>query len=115
MRGSAEFVLAVTASGYGKRVPVRKLPRTNRGTQGVRLSTPPLAGATVVGLGDTVVIATRRGKVEAIAVADVPQKGRRARGVRLVALDRGDQVSTVALVPRGAAGGVSVQPRGSIA
>lgn len=109
-----EFLFVVTVDGYAKRVPVRDIPRTRRGRQGVRLSFEPLAGAVAVDLADEVLIATSPvGNVVRLAVADVPVKGRRARGVRAVKLPHAARVSKVAVVPRNAADDATMQPRGA--
>ena len=92
-------LLVVTENGFAKRLRVSDVPRTQRGRAGVRISSEALAGAIVVTLADEVVIATRRGKVERLAVAGIPVKGRRARGVRAIRLQPGDLVAKAALVP----------------
>jgi DNA gyrase subunit A len=94
------YLLIVTECGHGKRIPVDAIPHTSRNRHGVTIRpvTVTVAGAVVVSIEDEVVIATKSGKVERIAVADVPVKDRRARGVRLVRLASGDQVTAAGKV-----------------
>lgn len=103
------FLLLVTTDGYGKRMPVSDIPPTKRGRAGVTVSPVPLAGAGVVTIADDVLIATRAGKVERIVAADVPVKGRRARGVRVLTLKPGDRVQRVVVCPRSPVGDATMQ------
>ena len=91
------FVLTVTEEGWGKRTPLKEFPLQNRGGLGT-LALPSgspdgsLVGALeVVGL-DEVTVVTAGGKVIQIRAEDVPEQGRRTRGVRLVDLQHGDRV-----------------------
>jgi len=93
------YPLIVTEDGHAKRVPVSDVPSTKR-APGVRVSFEALAGAVVVTVADELVVATRGGKVERLAAAEAPVKGRRARGVRVMRLAPGDTVARVAVVPR---------------
>ncbi len=51
---------------------------------------------------DEVLLVTARGKVQRIAVRDVPRMGRDTQGVRLMKVAPGDKIVNVALVRRGA-------------
>ena len=94
-------LLVIAADGYGKRTPVAGIRLTGRGKLGVRVHdgpTPP-AVALVVGDVDELLISTRRGKVIRLAAREVPRQGRRARGVRVVALGEQDAVAAACRVP----------------
>ncbi len=99
--------MIVTEDGYGKRVAVGEVRRTQgRGTVGVRVSRDPIAAALVVngeGAGD-VVIVSAAGKVERVALASIPVRrrsdpssGRVSKGARVMRLAAGDVVATVAV------------------
>lgn len=96
------FLLIVTEDGYGKRIPVSDIPRQGRGRQEVQVSSEPVAAALVAPEGQEVAIASAGGKVERIAVADIPIRRRRvlpggklAKGVAVIGLDPGDRVAAV--------------------
>ncbi len=91
------FVLTVTEEGWGKRTALDEFPLQNRGGLGT-LALPSgsrdgsLVGALEVVGGDEVTVVTAGGGVIRIPAADVPEQGRRTRGVRLVGLEAGDRV-----------------------
>ena len=101
----AQHLLIVTEDGYGKRVAVDEVRRTARDTIGVNVSKSEIAAAVVVSadVGD-VVIASAGGVVQRVAVSSIPLRRRSnpstgavSRGARVMALDTGDKVATVAL------------------
>jgi DNA gyrase/topoisomerase IV subunit A len=90
-------LLVVTENGLGKRVALtlRSIPsQKKRGARGTLLSSLPVAAVVTVTPLDEVLIATEAGKVQRIAVRDVPVQGRRARGSRIISLKPGDRVAT---------------------
>jgi hypothetical protein len=101
------YLLVVTTDGYGKRLPVREITKQrHRGGMGVKVSSAPVAATIVVtGAKGDLVLMSAVGKVERIAVADVPVRHRHVRaggtlpkGVRIMRLDPGDEVAA-ATVP----------------
>lgn len=95
----SEYLLVVTEDSYGKRMPVATIPRTGRGRQGVAISPSVIAAAAVVSLADEVVIATTKGMVQRLAVAEIAEKGRRALGSRIIKLADHDKLAKVVRVP----------------
>ena len=90
MTAPRQTLLLVAEDGFGKRILTSTLKRKGRGGMGVKVTTkPPLAAALMVREDDEPVIATRQGKIERIAVSDVPTYGREARGVRVMGLKDG--------------------------
>jgi DNA gyrase/topoisomerase IV subunit A len=71
------YLLVVTEDGFAKRLPVAELPPRRRAAKGVCVSSVPLAAALEVGAGDEVVLASALGKVERVAVTEVPLRRRR--------------------------------------
>lgn len=102
---SGPWLLLVTSHGHGKRVPVSEIPlKVNRGgggTIGVRLTAgDSLAMAHLVySSEDDIVLASRQGLMARCRAADVRILGRTGKGVRVIALNDGDEVQTVAVVP----------------
>lgn len=105
------WVLIVTESGYGKRVPVSQFKLYNRATKGKiatkfknRKSKDQLAALRVVNEGDELMIITSRGIIIRQAAKAIPPQSRNATGVRVQRLDEDDAIVAVALVPPDAVG-----------
>jgi DNA gyrase subunit A len=96
-------LLVVTDGGMGKRTPVESYRLQQRGGKGViNVRTGGKAGKVVtiksVVEDDEVMIITRHGVVNRQRVEEIRTIGRTTQGVRLVTLERGDQVVDVARV-----------------
>jgi DNA gyrase subunit A len=95
-------LLIVTDAGYGKRTLLEKYPRHHRGGKGVKTAelTPRrgfVAGAAVVRLGHEVFLIASDGQVIRVAVKDISRQGRATQGVRVMRLDKDQQL--VAMAP----------------
>jgi DNA gyrase subunit A len=98
------WVLVITASGLGKRVPVAKFRLQNRAGMGLmaikfRKGDDTLAALLVVGDGDELMLVTNRGIIIRQRVNDISIQSRPATGVRLQRLDGEDAIAAVAVVP----------------
>ena len=98
------WVLVITASGLGKRVPVSKFRLQNRAGLGLkaikfRKDDDTLAALLVVGDGDELMLVTNRGIIIRQRVNDISIQSRPATGVRLQRLDGEDAIAAVAVVP----------------
>ncbi len=94
-------ILIMTDAGYGKRTQLDKFNRQGRGGQGVRgikLNDKKgfVAAAFMVGLEDDIVAVSRQGITMRTGVRDISEQGRDATGVRIMNLDDGDTVASVA-------------------
>lgn len=94
-----EFVLTVTANGYGKLTPAGDYPKKGRGTMGViSIQTTTRNGAVVCAMpvngSDEVMVATVGGQLIRMRIADISVMGRNTQGVRLVSTDK-DKVTLV--------------------
>jgi DNA gyrase subunit A len=106
--GDAEggpWVLVITATGLGKRVPVAKFRLQNRAGLGLmaikfRKDDDTLAALLVVGGGDELMLVTNRGIIIRQRVNDISIQSRPATGVRLQRLDDDDAIAAVAVVPQ---------------
>ncbi|MEA5449482.1 DNA gyrase subunit A [Leptolyngbya sp. CCNP1308] len=101
---SGPWVLVITASGLGKRVPVAKFRLQNRAGMGLmaikfRKGDDTLASLLVVGDGDELMLVTNRGIIIRQRVNDISIQSRPATGVRLQRLDAEDAIAAVAVVP----------------
>jgi DNA gyrase subunit A len=98
---ASDSLLIVTDAGYAKRTEVKQYPRKGRGTQGVigvKITNKKgkVAGAFMVGKDDEIVAVASNGVTIRTAVSEISLQGRVATGVRLMSLDRGATVASVA-------------------
>jgi DNA gyrase subunit A len=101
---SSLWVLAITTSGYGKRVPISQFRLQNRAGMGLvamkfRKSGDELIALRVVGAEDELMMVTSRGIVIRQVVDAISPQSRMATGIRLQRLDEDDAIAAVALVP----------------
>ena len=94
-------ILVMTEAGYGKRTQLDKFNRQGRGGQGVRgIKLTGKKGAVVaafmVGLDDEIVAVSSNGVTIRMEVRGISSQGRDATGVRVMNIDDGDAVSSVA-------------------
>jgi DNA gyrase subunit A len=97
-------VLTACENGYGKRTPVEEYRLTRRGAKGViNIKTTdrngPVVGVKPVRDGDELMMITKGGQVVRIGVSgELREMGRNTQGVRLLRLDPGDRLVSVARV-----------------
>ncbi len=96
-------ILMITSAGYGKRTQLYHFHRQNRGGLGVRgIRLPTRRGRVVsaftVGIEDEILIISSSGVVVRLAAREISSQGRDATGVRVVSLDAGQEVASVAPV-----------------
>ena len=96
-------ILIVTDSGYGKRTQIDKFNTQGRGGQGVigiKLTSKKghVAAAFMVGIDDDIVAVSSGGVTIRMAVREISSQGREATGVRVMSLDEGQTVASVALI-----------------
>ena len=96
-------ILMVTSAGYGKRTQLYQFHRQNRGglgVRGIRLTTKRggVVSAFTVGLDDEILVISSSGVVVRLAAREISSQGRDATGVRVVSIDSGQEVASVAPV-----------------
>jgi DNA gyrase subunit A len=94
-------ILIMTEAGYGKRTQLDKFNRQGRGGQGVRgIKLTGKKGAVVaafmVGLDDEIVAVSNNGVTIRMEVRGISSQGRDATGVKVMNIDDGDAVGSVA-------------------
>ena len=97
-------LLTVCSNGYGKRTMLTEYRSQNRGGKGlIDIKTSdrngPVVAVTKVTDADEVMLTTSRGILIRTRVADTRMIGRNTQGVRLIRLDEGDSVSSLAKLP----------------
>ena len=96
-------ILIVTDAGFGKRTQLHHFNRQNRGGIGVRgikltAQRGRVVAAFMVGLEDEIIVTSSGGVTVRMAVREISSQGRDATGVRVVTLDSGQAVASVAPV-----------------
>ena len=96
-----DALLIVTDAGYAKRTQIAHFPRKGRGTQGVigvKITSKKgrVVAAFMVGIEDEIVAIASNGVAMRTEVKQISSQGRAATGVRLMNLDDGAVVASVA-------------------
>jgi DNA gyrase subunit A len=95
-----KFIFTASQKGYGKRTEVGFYRKQRRGGKGlINLKITPKIGPAVAALGvaeDDLLIVTESGKVIRIQTKQVRATGRATQGVRLINLENGDKICSVA-------------------
>jgi len=96
-------ILMATDHGFGKRTQLQHFHRQARGGMGVRgiritAQRGTVVAAFMVGLEDEILVISSAGVMVRMAVREISSQGRDATGVRLVSLDLGQVVASVAPV-----------------
>ncbi len=94
-------ILTMTDGGYGKRTELDKFNLQGRGGQGVRGmkltgKKGHVVDAFMVGLDDEIVAVSNNGITIRMAVSEISEQGRDATGVKIMNMDDGDSVGSVA-------------------
>jgi DNA gyrase subunit A len=103
--GSSIFV--ISKFGYGKQTKVSQFTSHARGGVGIRSAvvntkTGELVGVKTLGESDDqeVIIISQQGQTIRMQIKDIPSLGRATQGVRIMRLNGGDQVVSLALVDK---------------
>jgi DNA gyrase subunit A len=94
-------ILIITDAGFGKRTQLDRFPRKGRGTMGVKgikltARRGYVVAAFMIGLEDEIMAVSSAGVTMRIPVRGIPSQGRDATGVRVMNLDAGASVASVA-------------------
>ena len=96
-------ILMVTDGGFGKRTQLHHFNRQGRGgvgVKGIKLTAQRgrVVSAFMVGLDDEILVTSTSGVLVRMAVREISSQGRDATGVRVMTLDAGQAVASVAPV-----------------
>ena len=94
-------LLTVTENGYGKRTRIEEYRRQSRGGQGIITIKADERNGKVVGMRqitdeDELMIISNRGKIIRMKASQIPIIGRNTKGVRLIVLEEGEKVVSLA-------------------
>jgi DNA gyrase subunit A len=101
---TANLILSVTESGFGKRTPVEEYRLQSRGGKGViNVKTTArngrLVGILLVDEESEAMVISQYGKIIRIETRQIREAGRSTQGVRLLHLDAGDRVAAAVVIP----------------
>lgn len=96
-------LLYVTSAGFGKRTPISCFTPKNRAGQGLKSialneDRGGVIGTVVVGDDEDILAMTSSGKVIRVSVSDISIQSRTASGVKVMDIEPGDELVTIALV-----------------
>jgi len=94
-------LLSITENGFGKRTEAQEYRLQSRGGKGIINLKVTEKNGCVIGLNqvsdeDEIMLITSKGMVVRCAVKDIRMTGRSTQGVRIIRLDKKDEVSSVA-------------------
>ncbi|MBI2148325.1 DNA gyrase subunit A [Candidatus Woesearchaeota archaeon] len=97
------YLLTVTEKGYGKRSDVndyRLIKRGGSGVTNIKITEKNgnVAGIKVVGENDEIMLISKNGIIIRTPVSGISVIGRNTQGVRIINLDEGDSLATVARI-----------------
>jgi len=93
-------ILFATSRGYGKRVRIEDFRVAHRGGMGVRTIPTEKRNGSVIGLVQvsdisSLLLIDTKGKIIRLSPSEIRTMGRQAKGVRLIKLDPGQELSSV--------------------
>ena len=96
-------LLTITENGFGKRSAIQDYRMTHRGSKGVRTIVTNERNGQVIFVRevtdkDELIITSKNGMVVRIPIVDIRQQGRNTMGVRIMRLNEGDKVVSVAKI-----------------
>lgn len=102
--GPHDYVFVISEKGYGKRTPANQYQIKGRGGKGIKTvnvakKNGPLAGLTTLHGHEDLMLMTNRGVTIRFNASDVSETSRVTYGVRLIRVNKGSKVTTLAKVP----------------
>lgn len=99
--GEEKDLLTITENGYGKRSLISSYRKTHRGSRGVKtIITNERNGKVIfvreVNEKDEILLTSEGGMITRIPVGDIRRQGRGTVGVRIMKLNKGDRIASVA-------------------
>ncbi len=100
-------IFVISKHGYGKRTSIDQFTPHARGGVGIRSAVVNSKTGELVGVkrldegdGQEVIIISKHGQTIRLGLADIPALGRATQGVRIMRLNEGDEVVSLALVDK---------------
>lgn len=104
--GEKGDLLTITENGFGKRSSIEDYRMTHRGSKGVRTIVTNERNGQVIFVKevtdeDQIIITSKNGMIVRVPVVDIRSQGRNTMGVRIMRLNEGDKVVSVAKIIEG--------------
>jgi len=101
--GEEGNLLTITENGFGKRSPISEYRKTHRGSKGVRTIITNERNGKVIYVKEVleeeeIMVTSKEGMIVRIPVRDIRVQGRNTMGVRIMRLNEGDKVVSVAKI-----------------
>lgn len=101
--GEEGNLLTITENGYGKRSSIQEYRKTHRGSKGVRTIITNERNGRVIYVKeltdeDEIMLTSKDGMMVRVPVKDIRIQGRNTMGVRIMRLNEGDKVASVAKI-----------------
>jgi DNA gyrase subunit A len=101
--GEEGNLLTITENGFGKRSPISEYRKTHRGSKGVRTIVTNKRNGQVIYVKevvdeDEIMLTSKDGMIVRIPIKDIRIQGRNTMGVRIMKLNNGDKVVSVAKI-----------------
>ncbi|HEC94657.1 MAG TPA: DNA gyrase subunit A, partial [Thermoplasmatales archaeon] len=101
--GEEGDLLTITENGYGKRTSIKEYRKTHRGSKGVRTIITNKRNGKVIFVreveeDDEIMLTSKDGMMMRVPVKDIRRQGRNTMGVRIMRLNEGDKVVSVAKI-----------------
>jgi len=98
-----KHLLVIMENGYGKRTDLREYKIQKRGGIGLKIAnttkkTGKIVAARVLISQKDLVVISQKGKVIRTKISSISIFGRNAQGVRIMKLDKGDKVASIAII-----------------
>jgi DNA gyrase subunit A len=99
------YLLLITEAGYGKLTPVSQFPLQPRAKRGVRAfplspKTGQIGATEVVNSWEEIILLSSQGNTFRMEVKDIPLQDKERRGKRIVNLEAGERIISVAHFPK---------------
>lgn len=98
-----KYLLVIMENGYGKRTDLREYKIQKRGGVGLKTAnitkkTGKIVATRVLTSQKDLVVISQKGKVIRTKISSISIFGRNAQGVRIMKLDKGDKVASIAII-----------------
>lgn len=99
-------IFVISDQGYGKRTKISQFTSHARGGVGIRSAVVNSKTGNLIGVktltedGQEVIIISKNGQTIRLGIKDIPELGRATQGVRIMRLNDGDKVVSLALVDK---------------
>ena len=101
--GEEGNLLTITENGFGKRSPIQDYRKTHRGSKGVKTIVTNERNGKVMYVKEAadeeeIILTSKEGMMVRIPIKDIRIQGRNTMGVRIMRLNQGDKVTSVAKI-----------------